>query len=145
MKWFSMMRFVPPLLSVGFLATAFAQVQSRPPIELTGANCSLESPPAASAVSNIDGTTLALFPPEVARNYTGCRTIWWLVGQEVVQRSTVKYLAGRPQAYKFIKLQSGGDRETRCEYQDGTVIAHLFTGGGTEEPCPRSETLELDE
>jgi hypothetical protein len=137
-------RLLLQLAIVGSFSPLIAAAQSTS-IAVTGPNCALPSPPVESARSEIHGTTLALFPIRVDRNYTGCQTIWWLVGEDIVQLSTVMYVEGQPRAYRSVKLEPGVTRETRCEYRDGTVIARVHIGGGAEEECPRSETLATTE
>lgn len=117
----------------------------RAPIELQGPNCSLTVPPNPAAKGDLPGTGLAVYPPAVAKTYSGCRITWWSVGDQVLWRSIVLFDGGRPKAYALIKPEPGGARETRCQYDGEVIVARFDIGGGAESNCPPANTLELSD
>ena len=127
------------------LAASGAAAQALP----QGPNCALDLPPAVGAEQwdmRNSGYKWAVFPPQIALDYTGCQTTWWTESAERWLAMRVVYMVnGDPQALvERRRYANGASGQILCRYQDGKLAERADTGHTRSDSCPSVEKLRED-
>ena len=121
------------LLIASFMACALfvLAAEERP----TGRNCELNSPPATAGEEINHGVTLKIFPRarDIAKNYTGCQTLWMPVKLKWALVSMVVIVRGDPE--RVWSPHETDPQRGFCRYKYGRVVK------GDPNQCPSPEFL----
>jgi hypothetical protein len=101
----------------------------------SGANCTLEAPPATAGEESNHGVLLRVFPraKSIGRSYTGCQVVLAQADSKWQLVSLTEIVRGDPVRIWFESPRS--DNSLSCRYRAGKVIT------GESNDCPAAEFL----
>lgn len=110
-------------------------------VDLRGANCSADVPPAEAVGRRLTHGALFVHPLDLPVGYSGCHSVWASSGSSILWRKTVWYVRGTPTAYVSQERDPTRIRQTICTYEVGGAVRKVDTEGGAERVCPDATTF----
>jgi hypothetical protein len=103
-------------------------------------NCDLPAPPRAAAVNSIHGQFIFIYPREVKKEYSGCRTVWTHLNTVLAQ---TRFSRGELNSVELFEPGSG-KVAIRCVYAKGTLRTRNADCPAYEDARQGFRTMPID-